>query len=144
MPGSLQSTHSARAGCSQQLPQAPGHLLYFGQQPPQRAGASFSPKVLEKKRDHEEVPEPGTPVHLKSQLRASREPHPRATWVLLSGLAWHLLQQLCSGSGGADVPAHAAAAAGTSLGPVPSSPGPAEAPPVPGLTPSSASTITHT
>lgn len=76
MPGSLHSTHSARAGCSQQLPQAPGHLLYFGQQPPQRAGASFSPKVLKKKQDREEVPDPGMPVPLKSQLRASREPTP--------------------------------------------------------------------
>lgn len=39
-------THPARTGRSQQLPQAPGHLLYLGQQSPQWRGAPLSPKVL--------------------------------------------------------------------------------------------------
>lgn len=65
------------------------------------------------------------------------------TWVLLSGVSRDSRRQLCSGSGGADVPVHAAAAAGTTLGPGLSSPDPAAAPPVPGLIPSFASTVTH-
>lgn len=39
-------THPAGTGRSQQLPQAPGHLLDLGQQPPQGRGAPLSPKVL--------------------------------------------------------------------------------------------------
>lgn len=39
-------THPASTGRSQQLPQAPGHLLDLGQQPPQGRGAPLSPKVL--------------------------------------------------------------------------------------------------
>lgn len=39
-------THPASTGCSQQLPQAPGHLLHLGQQLSQQAGAPLSPKVL--------------------------------------------------------------------------------------------------
>lgn len=44
--GGLGGTHPACAGCSQQLPQAPGHLLYFGQQPAQWGGAPLTAKVL--------------------------------------------------------------------------------------------------
>lgn len=41
-----QGTHRTGTGCSQQLPQAPGHLLHLGQQSPQWAGAPLSRKVL--------------------------------------------------------------------------------------------------
>lgn len=84
-----------------------------------------------------------TLLFLSSFSSEPRGSPPRATWVLLVGVARHSQRQLYSGSGGVDVPAHAAAAAGTILGPEPSSPGPAAAPPAPGLTPSSASTRTH-
>lgn len=49
--GGLRGTHPAGTGCSQQLPQAPGHLLYLGQQPAQWEGAPLSPKVLGGKQE---------------------------------------------------------------------------------------------
>lgn len=72
--GGLGGTHPAGTGCSQQLPQAPGHLLDLGQQPAQREGAPLTAKVLGGKQERG-----------KSASRTSQSQPPCLRGVLTGG-----------------------------------------------------------
>lgn len=73
-------THRAGTGCSQQLPQAPGHLLHLGQQSPQGAEAPLGPKVLGGSREGGQRAGPflGRPACLKG-VPTGGSPAPKVT-----------------------------------------------------------------